>query len=431
MPAMGKGRDIVYAAGLGLASPVWGWKLLRTGKWRTDWSARMGRGDALADISAKPAGVKRVLIHAVSVGEAALIGGLVEQLLARDAALEIVIASTTNTGAERARKMFGGLGRVRCVRYPLDFSGAVARFLDAVQPDLVATVELEVWPNFTDACVARGIPLVVVNGRLSEKSYKGYSKVRGLFAPTFAKLSQVAAQTEAYAERFKALGVPAERVAVLDTMKWDTAVIEDPADVAGMDELAGGMGIDRGRPVVVAGSTGDGEEAMLIEALAGWPDGTQLVLVPRKPERFDAVAKLDAGIVRRSEKQPGDGPVYLVDTMGELRKAYALADVAVVGRSFNGWGGSDPMEPVGLGIPTVIGPDHKNFADAVASLRDAGGIIVADSGVTGLRDAVQALLTDRAHAAGLSNAGRSVIRSRQGSTQRHADMILGMLADSR
>jgi 3-deoxy-D-manno-octulosonic-acid transferase len=434
MPAMGKGRDIVYAAGLTLASPVWGWKLLRTGKWRTDWSARMGRGPALEALPAKPAGVRRVLIHAVSVGEAALIRGLVEELLARDATLELIIASTTNTGADRARAMYGRLDRVRCTRYPLDFSGAVARFLDRVRPDLVATVELEVWPNFTDACAARGVPLVVVNGRLSERSFRGYRRVRGLVAPTFAKLSRVAAQTEAYAERFRALGVPAERVEVLDTMKWDAAAIEPVEGVAGADDLAAELGLDRSKPVVVAGSTGDGEEQVLIEALSGWREalpGTQLVLVPRKPERFDAVARLDAGMVRRSSERPGEGPVYLVDTMGELRKAYALADVAVVGRSFNGWGGSDPMEPVALGVPTVIGPDHKNFTDAVAALRDSGGIVVADAGTAALRDAVLALLTDRSRAADLSDAGRAVIRARQGSTRRHADMILGMLTGSR
>ncbi len=434
MPGMGKGRDIVYAAGLTLASPVWGWKLLRTGKWRTDWSARMGRGSMLEALPAKPAGVRRVLIHAVSVGEAALIRGLVDELLARDATLELVIASTTNTGADRARAMYGRLDRVRCTRYPLDFSGAVARFLDRVRPDLVATVELEVWPNFTDACAARGVPLVVVNGRLSENSFRGYRRVRGLVAPTFAKLTKVAAQTEAYAERFRALGVPAERVEVLDTMKWDAAAIEPAEGVAGADAIAAELGLDRSKPVVVAGSTGDGEEQVLIEALSGWREalpGTQLVLVPRKPERFDAVARLDAGMVRRSSERPGEGPVFLVDTMGELRKAYALADVAVVGRSFNGWGGSDPMEPVALGVPTVIGPDHKNFTDAVAALRDGGGIVVAEAGPEALRDAVLALLTDRSRAADLSDAGRAVIRARQGSTRRHADMILGMLRDSR
>ena len=125
-----------------------------------------------------------------------------------------------------------------------------------------------------------------------------------------------------------------------------------------------------------------------MQALAGWPAGTQLVLVPRKPERFEAVAKLLPGIVRLTErrasgctKKPDElGPVFLVDTMGELRKAYALADVAVVGRSFNGWGGSDPMEPVALGLPTVIGPDHKHFAEAVGALHDADGITVVPPG---------------------------------------------------
>ncbi|XAM00645.1 hypothetical protein OT109_04480 [Phycisphaeraceae bacterium D3-23] len=426
---MGKGRDILYAAGLGLASPVWGWKLLRTGKWKTDWSARLGRGESLEALPGKARGAKRILIHAVSVGEAALIRGLVDELLARDSQLDLVIASTTNTGAARAATLFGPLDRVHCTRYPLDFSGAVARFLDHVQPDLVATVELEVWPNFTDACEARGIPLVVVNGRLSERSFRGYKKIRGLVAPTFAKLTRVAAQTQDYADRFVGMGVPADRVAVLDTMKWDTAVIEPPEHVQGADKLATELGIDRSRKLIVAGSTSPGEEKLLIETC---PRDVQLLIAPRKPEWFDAVAKAAPDAVRRTSgrpAEPGKGQrVFLLDTIGELRRAYALADVCIVGRSFLGdLYGSDMMEPVALGKPTLIGPHHADFADTMKALTAADGIMVTDDpGGASAR-----LLDDPERAQQVAAHGRAVIRARQGSTKRHADMILGMLAGSR
>ncbi|MFI4861748.1 MAG: 3-deoxy-D-manno-octulosonic acid transferase [Phycisphaerales bacterium JB063] len=428
---MGRGRDILYAAGLGLASPVWGWKLLRTGKWKTDWASRLGRGESLTALPAKGPGVRRILIHAVSVGETALIGGLVKELLARDASLELVIASTTNTGAARALAMYSTLDRVRCIRYPLDFSGAVARFLDHAQPDLVATVELEVWPNFTDACAARGVPLVVVNGRLSARSFKGYRKFRRVIGPTFAKLTRVAAQTRDYAERFIAMGVPTDRVSVLDTMKWDTAVIEPAAGVAGADELARELGIDRSRKLIVAGSTSPGEEKLLVETC---PPGVQLLIAPRKPEWFDAVMKVAPGAVRRTSgtpappEWPGKGQrVFLLDTIGELRRAYALADVCIVGRSFMGdLYGSDMMEPVALGKPTLIGPHYADFADTMRALTEADGIVVTDTpGPESAR-----LLADPERARQIAERGREVIRSRQGATARHADLLLGMLDGS-
>jgi len=423
---MGRGRDIVYAAGLGLASPVWGWRLMRTGKWKTDWSARMGKGETLSALPQKAPGQQRILIHAVSVGEAALIKNLVDALLARDDRLELVIASTTNTGAARANAMYASLDRVHTVRYPLDFSGAVSRFLDAVRPDLAVTVELEVWPNFTDACVSRDIPLVVVNGRLSERSYRGYKRIRRLVAPTFAKLSFVAAQTQAYADRFVGLGVPPDRIAVLDTMKWDTAVIEDT--VEGAEQLAEAMGIDRSRQLIVAGSTSPGEEKLLIETC---PQDVQLLIAPRKPEWFDAAAKAAPDAVRRTSArpaEPGKGQrIFLLDTIGELRRAYSLADVCIVGRSFMGdLYGSDMMEPIALGKPTIIGPHHADFADTMKTLTAADGIVVTD----GPGPEAARLLADPEPAQQIAKRGREVIRDRQGSTERHADMILGMLDDS-
>jgi len=426
---MGKGRDILYGIGAAATSPVWGFSMLRTGKWRTDWSARLGRGESLTTLPEKTPGEKRALIHAVSVGETSLVAGLVAELLSRDETLEVVVASTTNTGAARAQGLYGGLERVHCVRYPLDFSGAVARFLDTVQPDLVATVELEVWPNFTDACEARGVPLVVINGRLSARSYKGYRRFRRVIGPTFAKLTRVAAQTQDYADRFAGMGVPADRVEVLDTMKWDTAVIEPAEDVEGAEQLAAELGIDRSRKLIVAGSTSPGEEKLLVETC---PAEVQLLIAPRKPEWFDAVAKTAPGAVRRTSGTPapaGSGQrVFLLDTIGELRRAYALADVCIVGRSFMGdLYGSDMMEPIALGKPTIVGPHHADFADTMKALTEADGIVVTDDpGGEAAR-----LLSDPERARQLADNGRDVIRSRQGSTKRHADMILGMLEGSR
>lgn len=435
---MGLGRDIAYGAAAVASSPVWGAYLLRTGKWRTDWGGRFGR----CDPRAKVAGGKRVLLHAVSVGEVNATRALVAALTEADASLDLVVATTTNTGYARATALYGEHPRVAgVVRFPFDFSRAVGRMLDAVRPDAVALVELEVWPNLIEACARRGVPVGVVNGRLSENSFRGYRRFRAILCPTFAKLAAVGAQTMAYADRFEAMGVPADRVCVLDTMKWDTAGVQDASTVDGADELAAAMGIDRERPLVVAGSTGPGEEAMLIEAC---PAEAQLMLVPRKPERFDEVAAL-APMVRRSagpalgrgdatsrtsprragpETTDAQAPrLFLLDTMGELRKAYALADVVVVGRSFNGMGGSDPIEPIGLGKPVVIGPDVMNFADVVTAFEQRGGIVRTQA----VGDALRELLGDEAKRGALGAAGLEVIRSRQGATQRYAAMVMGML----
>lgn len=423
MPAVPNLRDLAYALGVTVTSPIWGLSLLRTGKWRTDWPGRYGYATPLAEHSGGT-----LLFNAVSVGEVSLLRGLIDELSRRDPSLRIVVAATTNTGHKRATELYSD--RHTVVRYPLDFSWIVNRFLDRIRPDAVATVELEVWPNFTDACVERGIPICVVNGRLSERSFRGYKKIKKLIGPSFAKLAFAAVQTDAYAERFRAMGV--KDVRVLDTMKWDNAKISD--DVEGSADLADRLGVDRNRPIVVAGSTGPGEDKLLIDAL---PEGVQLIIAPRKPEWFDDVMRVCPDAVRLTveRKNPsasaapkqwasGEKQVYLLDTIGDLRKAYALADVVVVGRSILGLYGSDVMEPAALGKAVIIGPYHKDFQDTVDAMHDAGGLVVTDDPGKAIRE----LLEDREKAQQIADAGRAVIRQRQGSTQRHADLILDMLA---
>jgi len=416
-------RDVVYLIAGIVSSPVWAYRLLRTGKWRTDWPGRFGYCDRDGAMP-KHAGAT-LLIHTVSVGEVNAVRMLVDELHDRRPDLRLVISVTTDTGIARAQALFSGRGAV--VRYPLDFTRCVRRFLDTVQPSVVALTELEVWPNFVDLCHRRGIPVCVINGRLSARSLGRYKLIAPLLRPTFAKLAAAAVQTDAYAHRFAALGVPADRLHILDTMKWDTAHIAD--EVAGAAELAAVLGIDRTRPVIVAGSTGPGEEQLLLDVV---PEDAQLIIVPRKPERFEEVARLDPNFVRRSQSRDPRPETrdprparFLLDTMGELRQAYALADLVIVGRSFNRLGGSDPIEPVALGKPAIIGPDHHHFADAVAALQAGGGIevIAAEQ----LRSTIESLLTDKPRAAQLARKGREVILSRQGATKRHAEVILKLL----
>ena len=461
---MGFGRDMLYTALAVVTCPVWVYRLLRTGKWRTDWAGRLGRGEML-----ERDGRSTLLIHAVSVGEVNAVRHLVDRLHGQTKDnWRIVISTTTDTGYARAKQLFADHHTV--VRYPLDWSWCVRRFLERVCPDLVALTELEVWPNFVDQCHRHAVAVCVINGRLSERSFARYRWIKWFVRSSFARLTVALVQSQAYAQRFRALGTPDQRVVVVDSMKWDapgsppgkfslgnpgnlgnsgqpqtldsggggaTSRDREGAGSPPIDEsqtspphrLAAAMGIDLDKPILVAGSTGPSEERMLIDTC---PQDAQLLLVPRKPERFEEVAQLEPGITRRSRHPDGGTPpaspsrVFLIDTMGELLKAYALADVAIVGRSFMGdLYGSNPLEPIAQGKPTLIGPHYGDFADMVDELREEGGIEVTDQPG---RIAAE-LLADPDRARRLAEKGQVVITARRGATDRHVEWITRLMRD--
>jgi 3-deoxy-D-manno-octulosonic-acid transferase len=383
-----------------------------------------------------------VLVHAVSVGEANAVRALVAEL---SGDCEVVVSATTDTGFARARQVFEP--SVRVVRYPFDMSSAVRTFLDAVRPDAVLLCELEVWPNFSEACVERGIPLAVVNGRLSPRSFRGYFRGRALLSPMFRRLAAVGAQDRAYAQRFAQMGVPHERITVTGTMKWDTAEIAD--HVPGADELAQQLGIDRSRPLIVAGSTAPDEHALLHEAV---PAGVQLLCAPRKPEWFDRAAADLPRCVRRSqcggvqrgglpddeshrggcqrvgELRAASNGRFLLDSIGELRRAYALADVVVIGRSFGDLHGSDMMEPAALGRCIVTGPRTEDFAATADALRAGGGLV--DATRDSLAHVLAALIADPVRRAAHGRAACDVVRAQQGATVRTCALARRVIAMS-
>lgn len=425
--------DVAYAIAAGVMLPYWFVRLLATGKLRTDWQARFGRVTPWPRQSGRP----RILVHAVSVGETNAIRHLIAALERDPAQPELAVSVSTDTGIARAKSIYGD--RHRVVRYPFDVGRAVRRFLDGVQPDLVALTELEVWPNFVAECARRNIPVVIINGRLSDRSEGRYRLARPFLKQSFQSLALVAAQSAIYAARFRWMGVPTDRVRVEGTMKWDTAEIADA--VPGADALADAMGIDRARPLVVAGSTAPGEEALLRRSL---PEGVQLLVVPRKPEWFDQAARALPGCTRRSAVSVSDGAarqgdsgsrgasrgsdLFLLDAMGQLRQAYALADVVVIGRTFEigkRYGGSDMMEPVALGKATIVGPDVSNFRETVELLRAADAIVQCAASELGV--AMSRLLTDPASRGAMAERGRMVIRREQGASARTAALLIGLL----
>jgi 3-deoxy-D-manno-octulosonic-acid transferase len=420
---MGRSLDLAYLAVAVAASPFWLLRMMRKGTLRTDWAGRFGHAPRLP----QPA-VRRLLVHAVSVGEVNAVRLLIERLSASSLTSELVVSATTDTGVRRARSLFqdsppagGRETGLTVVRYPLDFSCAVGRFLDAVQPDVVALTELEVWPNFLAACETRGIAVCIINGRLTRRSMRRYRFVRPMLRRSFQRLAFIAAQNGTYAERFRQLGVDPRRIHITGTMKWDTAQIAD--DVPGADELAASMGIDRNRRLVVAGSTAPGEHELLHGAV---PQDAQLLCAPRRPEWFDQAARALPGCARRSRGDHGSATGrFLLDTIGELRQAYALADVVVIGRSFTHLHGSDMMEPVALGKATIVGPAVSDFEDTAAALLNGDGLVQTDR--DHLATELRRLLDDAARREELAANGRAVIRANLGATDRHAKLLCSLL----
>jgi len=405
--------DLLYIPIGVLALPV----IMR--KKRGGWDQRFGHVEAMLKRPAESSSRVRVMLHAVSVGEVNALRSLVPELVKQ---ADVNVSVTTDTGLKQAQALFGEIDAVDVVRYPLDCSWMVKRFLDTVKPDVVGLVELEVWPNFVKLCSKRRIPIGIINGRLSARSYKGYRKIRFLLRSTFARLSFACVQDQDYCDRIQAMGVASDRVSITGSMKWDSvdaSVHSEPSAKA--IEIADAMGIDRSKLIVVAGSTAPGEEALLHEAC---PDDVQLVIAPRKTERFDEAAQAVAGCVRRSTNECKLGSSrFLLDTIGELSAMYELADVVVIGRSFFDLYGSDPIEPAALGKAVVIGTAHSDFLQAMDVLRKADAIQVVDR--QGVGDAIVMLLNDEALREAMGQRARACVLSQQGASQKHIDVLLG------
>ncbi len=427
--------DILYGAGVALSAPVW---LLRTRarkKVLGAFSNRMGH------VEPRQGDEPLVLIHAVSLGEINATRKLVDELAGERPELKFVVTSTTDTGYNRGLELYRNNPRVQVVRFPLDFSSAINRLLDAVRPAVVVLMELEVWPNFMKLCESRGIPVILVNGRVTESSFRNYLRVAPVTKRMFSRLATVCAQEQQYAQRFIQMGAPPDRVEITGTMKFDTAQVAQR--IAGDDELAGSLGLQVGEPLWVCGSTGPGEEQVILdvyrELLRDHPE-LRLAIVPRKPERFDEVAEMISSggfeLVRRSQVVAGKAgiisrkAVVLGDTMGELRKFYSLARVVFVGRSLVDLGkkqhGSDMIEPAALAKPVIVGPYTTNFAEAMNAFRACDAMCEVHDAET-LRQAVEKLLAAPAEAAAMGARAQQVVRQQQGATRRHVEKVLSFL----
>lgn len=361
-----------------------------------------------------------IWVHAVSVGETIAAVPMINALRVRYPERDIVVTTMTPTGSERVRAMLGD--EVFHVYAPYDVPGAIRRFIKRIRPRMLIVMETELWPNTVSACRRAGIPVLLANARLSERSARGYGRVSWLSRPLFSQLNQVVAQHEDDAQRFRELGCLAENVEVSGSIKFDIQ-IDDGLRQQG-EMLRTELGLHR--PIWIAASTHAGEDEQVLQAhrqvLESQPDAL-LVLVPRHPERFSPVFELaDRAFVtsrRSTDSLPlaTDVQVYVADTMGELLKLYAAADVAFVGGSLIERGGHNPLEPAALSLPIIMGPHVFNFEAICHALCEAGGLKFVGSS-TLLAERVIEFFTDADYRAGVGAQALQVVESNRGALGR-------------
>ncbi|MFP3515923.1 lipid IV(A) 3-deoxy-D-manno-octulosonic acid transferase [Pseudomonas sp. SIMBA_077] len=387
------------------------------------YAKRIGERFALNLPVMQPGGI---WVHAVSVGESIAAAPMIRALLKRYPQLPITVTCMTPTGSERIRALFAEETRIQHCYLPYDLPWAAARFLNRVQPKLAVIMETELWPNHIHQCAKRGIPVALANARLSARSAKGYARFAKLTRPMLQEMSLIAAQTEIEAERFRQLGARPECVEVTGSIKFDLTI--DPQLLINARELrAQWQALER--PVWIAASTHEGEDAVVLAAhrqlLASYPNAL-LILVPRHPERFNSVFELCQSqgfeTLRRSTATPVNAQtqVLLGDTMGELLFLYALADSAFVGGSLVANGGHNVLEPAALSKPVLSGPHLFNFLEIAAMLRDAGALVEVDDAQS-LAQAVRRLIELPQDAQRMAQAGLNVMLANQGALQRLLD----------
>ena len=418
----------LLAAGLLLSIPYWLLKRLRHGKYSSGLPERLGKvPPRLQSEPSRPA----IWVHAVSVGEVLAVSGLVEELQRRLPEYRILVSTTTDTGQKLARTRFGE-GNV--FYFPLDFPFAIRPYLERLRPNLAVIAETEFWPNFLRLAHQSGTRVAVVNARISDRSFPRYLRFRPLLAQILQNVDLFLAQTDTDAQRLKQVGASPDRVQVTGNLKYDVAA---PAALPIVSSLRLAFAQAHAGPVFVCGSTVEDEEPLLVRAfenvLAAHPQAV-MILAPRHPERFPQVAELLQQLgVRFWQRsvwsgEPLAGGVLLLDSIGELAALYALADVAFVGGSLVPRGGHNILEPAQHGVPIVVGKHTENFRDIVDLFQSRDAVrIVAPAEVSLV---FTELANNEAERKALGRRAAETLRLQTGATQRTAQALVGLLAES-
>ncbi|HEX9849308.1 3-deoxy-D-manno-octulosonic acid transferase [Candidatus Deferrimicrobium sp.] len=425
--------NFLLGTGLIVGAPAWIPWVLLSRKRRANLPDRVGLrgGPRRAPIDGRPT----VWVHAVSVGETLAAVPLLRLLRLRVADARLLVSSVTLTGRETAVKSLSGIVD-EGFYFPFDLPGLCGSFLDRVRPDVVVIVETEIWPNFIAACARRGVSVVIVNGRLSKRSFVGYMRFRWFFAPILRTLRTISAQTSEDAERFVALGAPRDIVTVGGNLKFDVSPPESgasPLSAMLLREKAAGAAW------IVAGSTHDGEEAQLLRAFLTARErnpSIRLLLAPRHPERFDAVEALvlreGVSLVRRTSIPDTaghlPGTVLLLDTVGELSGAYAAADLAFVGGSLVPKGGHNVLEPAWHGVPTIVGPHMDNFRE-IADAFLAGDALIRVAGEGELADRLTRFAADPRLFRETGLRAKELLETFRGASEASTDAVVSALPE--
>ena len=424
----------IYLAVFLIALPVVVIARCRQGKGFRSWPAKFCGG---GPEHAKPAGTRRIWFHAVSVGEVNVIATLIEQLKQDQHPLDWVVSTSTDTGFELARKRFGSERVFYC---PWDFSWSVRRAFRLVQPDLLALAELEIWPHLVDEANRRSVALAVVNGRLSENSFRGYRRLRFLWRRSFRKINCVAAQHRRYADRFIELGVMAEQVKVTGSIKFDGA--PDSRGAANVKKLKQLAAVDESQVVWLAGSTQTGEDEVVLQAFAALKTqhpSLRLIIAPRHPHRAssiaEAVRQIGLRAVLRSQlDQPRDqfrsSDVLIIDCIGELTDWWGVSQIAFVGGSLGDRGGQNMIEPAAQGNAVCFGPNTANFRDVVEIFLQQNAARVVHN-VDQLADFVRTAMEQPAWRQAMIENSHKIIARNQGATSTTLATLQELLKSSR
>ena len=415
-----------------VAAPYYGARMLLTGKYRRSLGPKFGRVSPI--LASLMRGEPRIWVHAVSVGEVTVAAPIVTALRSRFPGVCIVLSTSTETGQQMARKL--ATDATVHIYYPLDIPCVVRKVIDLVRPDVFVPVETELWPNFIRICRARGTRIVMANGRISPRSYRRYRATRFFWKEILVALDLAGVISQTDAERLAALGMPPSRIRILGNAKYDGLAARISPEVE--LEIAGRLGIGPGEGVLVAGSTHEGEESVILEVyrrlLEHRPD-FKLILIPRHIERGDAVAELvqQAGFsdaIRMSEILTGRSRrgerVVVVDVIGELFKVYSVATVVFCGGSLVPRGGQNILEAAAWGKVVFHGPHMEDFRDERLLLEEAGaGITVRDG--EELFAGIRALLEDPDLLRTKGESGRRAVAENRGAAGRYADLIADVL----
>ncbi|HEX3740720.1 MAG TPA: 3-deoxy-D-manno-octulosonic acid transferase [Terriglobales bacterium] len=414
----------LLAAALLLGSPYWIFQMLRHGKYRRGLGGRFGVVPQRIRAEHK----RSIWIHAVSVGEVLAVSELVRQLRSEYPEHRVVISTTTDTGQKLAASRFGA---EHVFYFPFDLAFCVKPYFEALQPELVIVAETEFWPNFLRTAHQRGVRVAVVNARISDRSLPGYRRWRPLLTRVLRNVNLFLAQTPEDARRLSEVGAAVDRVHVGGNLKFDIAPPPAPAIVA---QLRSALAASAAGPVLVCGSTVDGEEHLLIDAfesvLAHHPAAVML-LAPRHPERFPQVADQlqQSGLTffKRSNWNGESlaGRMLLIDSIGELASLYALADIAFVGGSLVPRGGHSILEPAQYGVAILIGPHTENFRDIVELFRSHDAVRIVSPAE--LSRAITDLLANDNQRLALGRRALETLQSQRGATQFTMDQLRALL----